>query len=138
MGKGDVPLCEIIRGSAPLVILSVHAGRYIPAELHDSMGRPLGLSNQVDAQRHISVDLGIDEVTRLLAERMSATAFLSTHSRLVVDLNRFEYEEECVPPLADCTEIPMNKQLSSQGRRERLERYFFPAHAAIERLIEEV
>jgi len=32
----------------------------------------------------------------------------------------------------------MNKALTSQGRHERLEQYFFPAHAAIDRLIGEV
>src|SRR4051794_12946440 len=119
MGK-DIPLFEIIRGSAPLILLSVHAGRHIPAELHDARGLPLGLTNRADAERHISVDLGIDVVTRLLAERLNAYAFLSTHSRLVVDLNRFEYEKECVPPVADCTDIPMNKALTSEQRRERL------------------
>ena len=102
------------------------------------MERPLGLSNPLDAERHISVDLGIEQVTRRLAETMSANAFLSTHSRLVADLNRFEYDEECIPIVADCTEIPMNKALSSKARRERLEKYFFPAHAAIDRLIDDV
>ena len=101
MGKENVPIFEIIRGSAPVLVLSVHAGRQIPAKLHDQMERPLGLPNQADAERHISVDLGIDAVTRLLAERLSATAFLSTDSRLVADFNRFEYEEEWVPPVAD-------------------------------------
>jgi predicted N-formylglutamate amidohydrolase len=56
----------------------------------------------------------------------------------VADLNRFEYDEECVPPVADCTEIPMNRALTPQERQQRLERYFFPAHAAIDRLIDEV
>src|SRR3954468_4855105 len=138
MANDNVPLFEILRGSAPVIVLSVHAGRHIPAELHDARGRPLGLSNRADAERHISVDLGIEGVTRSLAERLNAYAFLSTHSRLVVDLNRFEYEEECVPPVADCTEIPMNKALTSEGRRELLEKYFFPAHVAIDRLIDEV
>src|SRR3954468_21566469 len=138
MANDNVPLFEILRGSAPVIVLSVHAGRHIPAELHDARGRPLGLSNRADAERHISVDLGIDPVTRFLAELLNANAFLSTHSRLVVDLNRFEYEEECVAPVADGTEIPMNKALTSEGRRERLERYFFPAHAAIDRLIDDV
>jgi predicted N-formylglutamate amidohydrolase len=136
--KSDIRLFEIIRGRAPLIILSVHAGRNIPAELHDRMGRPLGLSNLHDAERHISVDVGVDPVTRLLAEKLSANAFLSTHSRLVADLNRFEYEDESIPPIADCTEIPMNKALSTRGRQERLEQYFFPAHDAIDRLIDEV
>src|SRR5947209_19205794 len=104
MGNDKVPLFEIIRGSAPVIVLSVHAGRHSPAELHDARGRPLGLSNRADAELHISVDLGIDGVTRLLAERLNASTFLSTHSTLVVDLNRFEYEEECVPPVVDCTE----------------------------------
>jgi len=138
MANDDVPLYEMIRGSAPVIVLSVHAGRHIPAELHDTSGWPLGLPNRADAERHISVDLGIEGVTRSLAERLNAYAFLSTHSRLVVDLNRFEYEEECVPPVADCTEIPMNKALTSEGRRKRLEKYFFPAHVAIDRLIDEV
>jgi predicted N-formylglutamate amidohydrolase len=136
--NGDVPLFEIIRGPAPLIVLSVHAGRHIPAQLHDALGRPLGLSNRDDAERHISVDIGIAAVSRLLSERLCANAFLSTHSRLVVDLNRFEDEEECIPPMADGTEIPMNKALGSQGRRARLEQYFFPAHIAIRQLIEEV
>src|SRR4051794_40904398 len=136
MANDNVPLFEIIRGSAPIIVLSVHAGRHIPAELHDASGRPLGLSNRDDAERHISVDIGIEGVTRLLADRLNAYAFLSTHSRLVVDLNRFEYEEECIPPIADCTEIPMNKALAPEARRERLERYFFSAHDAIGRLID--
>jgi predicted N-formylglutamate amidohydrolase len=57
---------------------------------------------------------------------------------LVVDLNRFEDEKECIPPEADGTAVPLNRELHDAGRKERLQRYFFPAHQAIERLIASV
>jgi predicted N-formylglutamate amidohydrolase len=121
-----LPLYTQQRGRIPLVLISVHEGRHIPGELHDVRGRPLGIEDPADLERHIAFDLGAGELTTLLADATDAYVFRVTHSRLVADINRFEYEMECVPPRADGTEIPVNKALSNDQRSSRLARFFHP------------
>jgi len=85
----DVPLYTIQKGATPLVLISVHEGRHIPEELHDRTGKPLGINDPADLDRHIAFDLAAGEVTTLLAQAKEAHVFRVTHSRLVVDVNRF-------------------------------------------------
>jgi predicted N-formylglutamate amidohydrolase len=125
------PLLEVIEGKCNLVIVVVHAGRHIPLDLHDSAGRPLGIADREDLERHIAVDVGIDGVARVLAQMTNAHALLATHSRLVADLNRFPDDDEAVAPEADGTEIPMNKTLTKDGRTRRLAEYHATAHRSI-------
>src|SRR3954451_16900609 len=115
-----VPRYTTQEGRTPLVLISVHEGRHIPEELHDGNGRPLGIIDPSDLDRHIAVDLVIGEVTTLLAEATEAHVFRVTHSRLVADLNRCEDELECIAPRADGTEIPLNKALTDEQRAVRL------------------
>lgn len=132
------PLYETVKGGSCLLLLSVHEGDFIPKALHDGEGRPLGIINPADLDRHIAIDHGIREVTRLVAESTEAHVFRATHSRLVADLNRFSDEADCVAPSADGTEIPMNATLDSQGRDARLATYFHPAVDALKRFVAEL
>lgn len=121
------PLYKTVAGRSCLVLLSVHEGDFIPKSLHDAQGRPLGIADPADLERHIAIDHGIREVTRLVAEAMQAHVFRATHSRLVVDINRFPDEPDCVAPVADGTDIPLNRALSAAARKNRLSTYFNPA-----------
>jgi predicted N-formylglutamate amidohydrolase len=127
----NVPLYATQEGDTPVVFISVHEGRHVPPELHDGDGRPLGLKNPSDLERHIAVDLGIREVTTVLAGAAKAYVFRVTHTRLVADLNRFEHELECIAPRADGSEIPLNKALTQDQRTARLARFYFPALAGL-------
>src|SRR3954463_1112029 len=61
------PLYETVAGPSCLLLVSVHEGDYIPRSLNDARGRPLGIANPADLERHIAIDHGIREVTRLVA-----------------------------------------------------------------------
>ncbi|WP_175345386.1 N-formylglutamate amidohydrolase, partial [Bradyrhizobium sp. ORS 375] len=133
-----VPLYMIEPGIAPLVLISVHEGRHIPQRLHDEHGHPLGISDQADLDRHIAVDLGAGEMTKLLAKATKASVFRVTHSRLVVDLNRDSDELECIAPVADGTAIPLNKALTEQERVARLREFYFPVLKRLDQFMDDV
>jgi predicted N-formylglutamate amidohydrolase len=129
------PLYETVAGPSCLLLVSVHEGDYIPRSLNDARGCPLGIANPADLQRHIAIDHGIREVTRLVAASTNANVFRATHSRLVADINRFPDESDCVAPTADGTDIPLNSALDCSGRESRLERYFYPAIDALKQFV---
>jgi predicted N-formylglutamate amidohydrolase len=133
-----VALYTTREGHNPLLLISVHEGRHIPEELHDGRGRPLGIEDPSDLERHIALDLGIGDVTALLADATGAHVFRVTHSRLVADLNRFDDELECIAPEADGTEIPLNKALTDQQRSARLARFYFPVLEALNAFVADV
>ena len=132
------PLYETVKGQSCLLLLSVHEGDYIPKSLHDADGCPLGVVNPADLDRHIAIDHGIREVTRLVATSTRAHVFRATHSRLVADINRFPDESDCVAPTADGTDIPLNSALDKAGREARLSRYFHPAIDGLKDFVREV
>jgi predicted N-formylglutamate amidohydrolase len=134
----SVPLYRIQEGQNPLLLISLHEGRHIPERLHDEGGRPLGISDPSDLDRHIALDLGAGELTTYLAELTNAYVFRVTHSRLVADLNRYDDEEECIAPIADGTEIPLNKSLTEQERRLRLKEFYFPVLKRLNDFMSEV
>jgi predicted N-formylglutamate amidohydrolase len=129
------PLFQTVKGCSCLLLISVHEGDYIPKSLHDAQGRPLGVTDPADLDRHIAIDLGIREVTRRVAASTGAHVFRATHSRLVADINRFPDETDCVAPTADGTDIPMNAALDGPGREARLTRYFHPAIDGLKRFV---
>jgi predicted N-formylglutamate amidohydrolase len=132
------PLYETVRGESSLLLFSVHEGDYIPRSLHDAQGRPLGITDPADLDRHIAIDHGIREVTRLVATATQAHVFRATHSRLVADINRFPDEADCVAPTADGTNIPLNSALDETGRESRLAKYFHPAIDGLKGFVGEV
>jgi predicted N-formylglutamate amidohydrolase len=132
------PLYETAKGQSSLLLLSVHEGNYIPRLLYDARDRPLGIENPADLERHIAIDHGIREVTRLVAASTNANVFRVTHSRLVADINRFPDESDCVAPAADGTDVPLNSVLDRSGRELRLEKYFYPTIDALKRFVRDL
>jgi len=112
-------------GRSPIVLVCEHASNYIPPE-YDG----LGLS-PADLARHIAWDVGAADVTRALSERLDAPAFLGTHSRLLVDLNRPPGVAGSITERSEATDIPGNAGLSEVERERRVQRIFVPFQAAI-------
>lgn len=123
------PVWEAIQGdrSKGLLILCDHARRATPPEYGD-----LGLPPQA-WERHIAYDIGAENVTRRLAELLDAPAVLAGFSRLIADPNRGEDDPTLVRQLYDGTVIPGNYPLSEAERERRIERFYRPYHAAVER-----
>lgn len=125
---GDWPEpVEILNAGSrtPLVLICDHASNHIPA----AYGR-LGVA-EPDLERHIAYDIGAAAVTRALAARLGAPAFLGTYSRLLVDLNRPFGAPTSMPVLSEATRIPGNENLDATELALRRSRIFDPFHAAI-------
>lgn len=113
-------------GPSPFFFTADHAGRYIPKTLGD-LGVPAS-----ELERHIAWDIGIAEVTRRLATRLNAYAILQPYSRLVIDCNRPPEVDSSIVDLSEHTEIPGNRDLSTEQRHLRRQAIFEPYHARIE------
>lgn len=126
------PAVEILNsgGSSPLILLCEHASNHIPERYER-----LGLSSS-DLDRHIAYDLGAAELTRSLAGLLDAPAFLATHSRLLIDLNRPLHVEASIPLRSEATEIVGNLALGREERALRAERMFHPFHDAVSMLLD--
>ena len=118
-----------LRGSAPVLLLCDHAGRWIPPELDN-----LGLA-PIEIARHIGWDIGSADVTRRLARRLGAPAVLCHVSRLVIDPNRKPGDPSSIPAISDGTLVPGNQDLGLNEVRDRLQRFFIPYHRMIARQI---
>lgn len=127
-GEDWPPPVEVINehGRSPFVLVCEHASNHIP---HEYARLGLRASN---LEEHIAWDIGAAEVTRLLAERLDAPAFLGTYSRLLIDLNRPLRSETSIPVRSEATDIPGNIGLGDAERRRRAERIFAPFHERIE------
>lgn len=110
---------------SPLVLICDHASNHIPAAY-----QRLGVKAE-DLTRHIAYDVGAAQVTRALANRLAAPAFLGTYSRLLVDLNRPFGAATSMPTLSEVTRIPGNENLDAAELALRLRTVFEPFHAMI-------
>ncbi len=116
-------------GKGRFVILCDHASNRIPAELED-LGLPAA-----ELQRHIAWDIGAAGITGELSKIFDAPAILCGTSRLVIDCNRQLNAPDLIPEVSDGTTIPGNRNLTGQARRQRIESWFEPYHAAIESIL---
>lgn len=125
---------EIIDGNYRdgLVLIADHARNVIPAA-YGTLGLPAS-----DFRRHIAYDIGVEAVTRRLAEWLAAPAVLCGFSRLLVDPNRGEDDPTLIRQLYDHTIIPGNYPLEDQERKERLDRWYRPYHRAVAETIGKV
>lgn len=118
-------------GRSPVLLVCEHAGRLIPEEFGS-----LGLMSS-DFQRHIAWDIGAEGMARRLSALLNATLVLQPYSRLLYDCNRPPEAADAIPLTSEGTRIPGNEGLTRQQREERVERFYRPFHAEIERLIDE-
>ncbi|MER8556533.1 N-formylglutamate amidohydrolase [Mesorhizobium sp. M0976] len=122
--QGWPPAVEAINetGRSDIVLICEHASNHIPAEY-----ARLGLDSS-HLQRHIAWDIGAAEVTRALSKLLDAPAFLSSYSRLLIDLNRPLGSSGSIPVLSEDTGIPGNVGLDLGERSRRAEIMFAPFH----------
>jgi predicted N-formylglutamate amidohydrolase len=113
-----------------LLILCDHAQNRIPDDYHD-----LGLKHE-DLHRHIAYDLGAEGVAVMLARMLGAPAVLSRFSRLLIDPNRGLDDPTLIMQLSDGLVVPGNVGLSTEEVEVRLDCFYRPYHAAIDRAVE--
>jgi predicted N-formylglutamate amidohydrolase len=118
-----------VEGSARVLVLCDHAGRWIPPEL-DNLGLP-----EPEIRRHIGWDIGSADVTRRLARLLDAPAVLCHVSRLVIDPNRLPGDPASIPALSDGTVVPANLELAPEEVRRRRAYGFVPYHRTVARQI---
>lgn len=127
----NTPAFEILDGKydSGLVLLADHAMAGVPGEYGN-----LGLDHAVFS-RHIAYDIGIEALTRALAEALGCPAVMSTFSRLLIDPNRGEDDPTLIMKLSDGAIIPANHPLAPDERERRLALYHRPYHGAIDAVI---
>ncbi|MEH6545861.1 MAG: N-formylglutamate amidohydrolase [Sneathiella sp.] len=108
-----------------------HASQQIPESYNC-----LGLQDTSVLHRHIAWDIGIEDVTRRLAEKLSATAIYARFSRLLLDANRYPEDMALTPAVSDGVLIPDNKNISALEKEHRIETYFKPYHKSIEQILD--
>lgn len=116
------PAVEVLNesGRSPFVLICEHASNHIPSEY-----ARLGLDAS-QLTRHIAWDIGAAEVTRALAKRLDATAFLGGYSRLLIDLNRPLHVADSIPVRSETIDIPGNRSLSAAESSRRARLMFHP------------
>jgi predicted N-formylglutamate amidohydrolase len=117
-------------GVSPYLFTADHAGRYLPRSLGN-----LGLE-ATELSRHIAWDIGIAEVSRLVAKHFSAYLILQPYSRLVIDCNRPPEVLSSIAELSEHTVIVGNQNLTPEQRASRRTAIFDPYHSQIEAELE--
>lgn len=112
-------------GRSPFVLVCEHASNFMPVRY-----QALGLADR-HCCRHIAWDIGAAQLTRLLSERLDATAILAGFSRLLIDANRPPHVPSSIPSLSEDTPIPGNIDLPEAERDLRRRHFFQPFHASI-------
>jgi predicted N-formylglutamate amidohydrolase len=112
-------------GAARVLLVADHASPYFPAAMNQ-----LGLADWV-LERHVTWDIGSDQLTRFLADLIDAPAILAGFSRLIVDPNRKLDDPTAFVEVSDGISIPGNQGLSEEQKALRVESFFQPYHAAI-------
>ena len=126
-----MPSHEVIAGDpgAGLVLVCDHARNAIPDE-YDNLGLPPG-----ELERHIAFDIGVEGVTRGLADRLGVPAVLAGFSRLLIDPNRGLDDPTLIMQLSDGAVVPGNLAVDEGERQRRVERYFRPYDEAVGAMI---
>ncbi|MET0250361.1 MAG: N-formylglutamate amidohydrolase [Sphingobium sp.] len=112
-------------GPTPIMIVADHASAHVPKDVH------LGIDPAL-LSTHIAVDIGVAEVARLLAARLSCVAMLGGVSRLVIDLNREADAPGLIPVQSDGVAIAGNRTVEAA---DRMARFYYPYHREVGRLI---
>jgi predicted N-formylglutamate amidohydrolase len=114
-------------GKSPFVIVSDHAGRYLPRRL-----KMLGL-HEADRDRHIAWDIGAGAVSCLIGDALDAVVIRQNYSRLAIDCNRVPGSETSILELSELTHVPGNIGLGKAQIAAREQEIFKPYHDTIAR-----
>jgi predicted N-formylglutamate amidohydrolase len=125
---------EIVGGpaNAGVVVIADHASNAMPPEF-GSLGLPA-----TELERHIAYDIGVEGMTRAMAEALGAPAVLSRFSRLLIDPNRGDDDPTQVMRLSDGAVVPGNARIDAAGVSDRLRRFSGPYHAAVAHVLDEM
>lgn len=110
----------------PALLACDHATARVPRRLA-SLGLP-----PAELGRHIALDIGAADLTRLLARDLGVPAVLAGYSRLVVDCNRHLDDPTAFAAVSDGTVVPGNAALGPAERAARAGALHVPYHAAID------
>ena len=122
---------ELLGGdlSSKLFLTAEHAEERIPE----------GFSFAAEDERlrgtHWAFDLGVADTMRELSAALGAPGVLARFSRLLVDPNRAEHEDELFRKEAEGAPVYTNRDLSDAERERRLTRLYRPYHAIIDELL---
>lgn len=114
-----------------MVLVCEHASNHIP-QAYQGLGLGAG-----DLTRHIAWDIGAAAVTRHLSALLDAPAYLATHSRLLIDLNRPLDAATLIVTRSEATDIPGNIGIDAAERKQRIDRLFTPFHDAVSACLED-
>src|ERR1700691_3090675 len=112
-------------GRSPFVLVADHAANIFPRALAG-----LGIS-AAEAERHIALDIGIANLSRMVADALDVALIQQNYSRLVIDCNRPPRAATSIPGISEITLIPGNVGLSTAERMAREREIFRPYHDAI-------
>ncbi|GLQ06501.1 N-formylglutamate amidohydrolase [Sneathiella chinensis] len=118
--------------TSPVFLIADHASNAIPEDYGT-----LGIEDPVALRRHVAWDIGIEDVTRRLADHLQATAIYSTFSRLLIDANRYPDDPASTPVISDGVSVPANVDMTKAERKKRVDTYFTPYHDQVSRLLAE-
>lgn len=123
---------EILGGflDTKLFLTAEHAEERVPEGFHF---RP---EDERLRGTHWAYDLGVSELTRELSEALEAPGVLARFTRLLVDPNRAEDEDELFRTEAEGAPVLTNVDLSEAERERRLTGLYRPYHEAIDTLLE--
>jgi predicted N-formylglutamate amidohydrolase len=113
-------------GDLNLLIIADHASAHVPTDID------LGIDSAL-LREHIAIDIGVAEVSELLAKQLSCTAILGGVSRLVIDLNREEDAAGLLPVMSDGHAIPGNREADLA---DRMLRFHHPYHHQVAALLD--
>ena len=131
LGSTHAYQCIGTSSQTPFIFLVDHASNAIP-----KVYRSLGLDG-APLRQHIAWDIGALDVAKGLAQGFSSILLHTCYSRLLVDVNRCPDTDSAMPAVSDEIAIPGNQDLTPEQRQERMARYFWPYHKAIEEQINE-
>lgn len=118
--------------SAGLILLADHARNALPTS-YGTLGLAPG-----EFERHIAYDIGVEPVTRHIAEKLGVPAILCGFSRLLIDPNRGEDDPTLIRQLYDGAIIAGNYPLDEAERERRLDRWYRPYHQTVASAIDSV
>lgn len=85
---------------------------------------------------HWAYDIGVADTMRELSKELDSLGVLARFSRLLIDPNRAEHEDELFRAEAEGGPVMTNVRLDDAERARRLEQLYRPYHQAIDGLLE--